>query len=104
MRISDWSSDVCSSDLRRAVQVLAEQALELAGGEVGAARQLAAAERLLQVLLHGRDHRQQLGMAHPQARRQRDALAVVLVADALVHELVGDAGGELVTVLAGDTV
>src|SRR3546814_13238129 len=44
---------------RRAVQVLAEQALELAGGEVGAACQLAAAERLLQVLLHGRDHRQQ---------------------------------------------
>src|SRR3546814_5554929 len=43
-------------------------------------------------------------MAHPQARRQRDALAVVLVADALVHELVGDAGGELVTVLAGDHV
>src|SRR3546814_9836434 len=61
MRMSDWSSDVCSSDL-------------------------------------------QLGMAHAEARRQRDALAVVLVADALVHELVGDAGGQLVAVLAGDDV
>src|SRR3546814_7453316 len=37
MRISDWSSDVCSSDLRKAIEraVLDAAILEVEGGEVG---------------------------------------------------------------------
>src|SRR3546814_7805913 len=34
MRISDWSSDVCSSDLDRRVEVLQDDAVLCAGGEV----------------------------------------------------------------------
>ena len=50
------------------------------------------------------DDGEQLGVAHAETGRQRHALVVVVVADALVHELVGHGGGQLVPVLPGDDV
>src|SRR3546814_3612705 len=41
MRISDWSSDVCSSDLTGAREVLAQVRIEIAGGDLPCPGQIA---------------------------------------------------------------
>src|SRR3546814_13917949 len=48
MRISDWSSDVCSSDLPQQSGALESGSPESDSGEVGASVILSAAERLMQ--------------------------------------------------------
>src|SRR3546814_4934090 len=55
MRISDWSSDVCSSDLRKArvdLDCLSVQGTGLVGGLAGAAAQLLACAQPELVSLH----------------------------------------------------
>src|SRR3546814_12529700 len=72
MRISDWSSDVCSSDLRpRGRRLRGDRLAELLqfqaagrGGEGGGLRRSAADRR-------GRRDRRRLARRDPPARRQR---------------------------------
>src|SRR3546814_15902059 len=88
MRISDWSSDVCSSDLwpviRSSVAMAAElrmtgQGLQQDGG--AGARQAADEDRLhdLSVRDVGRPHpRLEVGEPDPQARMARDEAPAVM--------------------------
>src|SRR3546814_6288939 len=55
MRISDWSSDVCSSDLAQAVSHVLAQPVDLLGSDVASDVQLAGTEALLhrRAFFHG---------------------------------------------------
>src|SRR6266404_7111407 len=75
---------------RGAGEIFAEQPLQLASRNLHGAGKLGPAHRLFQVFFHAPDGRQQLGMANAQARRQGHALAIALVADALMDELIRD--------------
>src|SRR4029079_19475745 len=89
---------------RRTLQVFPEQPFELPGGQLRIARELCPAQRLLDILFHKTDHRDQLRMANAKACRQRHALMIMCVPNALVDELVRDGRGELMAVLRCDQV
>jgi len=89
---------------RGARQIFAEQTFELARRDLHRAGQFGAADRLLQILLHAADGGEQLGMANAQPRWQGHALAVALVADALMQELIGNGCSQRKAVLGGDQV
>src|SRR3546814_4047133 len=75
MRISDWSSDVCSSDLEAHLEV---ELVELARRAVGAAVLVAKAGRALEVAVEAGDHQKLL--EHLRRLRQRVELARVQAA------------------------
>src|SRR3546814_9906382 len=75
MRISDWSSDVCSSDLDAVLAQRVQHWIDLRGGEhkVAGNRRLATAGRL-KVDCDGRSHRhRQLHAAVARCLGTRDA-------------------------------
>src|SRR3546814_9583697 len=69
MRISDWSSDVCSSDLVEAESVIELRNVDVGGPEVGAAPQHLGDPRL-----RLRVERVELGPAIAIAHRRTDCL------------------------------
>src|SRR4051794_29025136 len=83
---------------RRAAEVAAEQALELAPREADAAGQRLLAQRLLDVSLHDLDRADQLRVVDAEPHRQRHALAVVGPADAVEDAQLRDPGGHLLAV------
>src|SRR3546814_12919214 len=90
MRISDWSSDVCSSDLEAHLEV---ELVELARRAVGAAVLVAKAGRDLEVAVEAGDHQKLL--EHLRRLRQRVELARVQAArHQVVARALGAAGGE----------
>src|SRR3546814_7553377 len=68
MRISDWSSDVCSSDL--------SQCIQLGGGGIGARAPQAALLRLAETLGHFRQGRRVVGFQEGSHGRVRQVSRV----------------------------
>src|SRR3546814_11648290 len=91
MRISDWSSDVCSSDLRRGVRKPGKIAGAVARGEQ-------PHQRAIDV--PGRDEAalQRLAIAIGQPGRIRQRCRVALVIDSGAHRR-GDGGGAVGRIL-----
>src|SRR3546814_15007152 len=87
MRISDWSSDVCSSDLRLAIGAAHAQADSRR--PIAAARRGEDQDRLS--LQRQRDRRvpQQLGAAHDQRRQFRRKGQAIAREMALPHDRIG---------------
>ena len=87
---------------RNLADILAEQPLELAGREARAFREIRAGERLLDATLHLGDDADQLRVGDAEPRAELHPLALVALAHAVVDELVGHAGGDLLPELPGD--
>src|SRR3546814_12714616 len=108
MRISDWSSDVCSSDLRRA-QLVAHGGQEVALGAVGHLGRFLGTQQLVlgflalgYVAQRSRHAIDASGVvAHPEAARMHPAVAAVVAAHAvLVIVVLGIAAQVLATAIA----
>ena len=88
----------------RAVQVLLEHALQLAAGHVHVGGQFVEVDGFFQVGFHQGDHFLQLGLLRAEQVFERHALVVALVANALVHEHLGNRRRQRVPVIAADQV
>ena len=73
---------------RCGVQIFAEQPFQLACRQVCHPRDIGLGQRLFQIVLHGLDHRQKLGMADAKARAELHPLPVGGLADSVMDELV----------------
>src|SRR3546814_8432959 len=84
MRISDWSSDVCSSDLRRPAPALGRRAHHRMAQPMSASRQrLGGVRRLRRSLAHHRFH-QAHDTPYRKTRIMSRALTVILCAGPIV--------------------
>src|SRR3546814_15161427 len=96
MRISDWSSDVCSSDLGRA-----DRSFRVQGGEVATPLDRKAGEAFADGAGHG-DRRRQLRTAHDGDDDQVESIALErtqggrdeVAVDVAVDDLAGDGQGQ----------
>src|SRR3546814_5680296 len=91
MRISDWSSDVCSSDLLAALRILRYTSAE----HQGARHQAAVAERLALDVLHRRLAGAMDRAGLQQSLEQRARVLVVNAEHHVRHHLVELVAGEL---------
>src|SRR3546814_5529328 len=115
MRISDWSSDVCSSDLRADIRVVEDRvdhflgavdALENAFGKAGLEHQLAEAHRHAGIALAGfqdegvagRDRRAE--HPHRDHRGEVERRDASTDADRLAHRIDVDAGARALRIFA----
>src|SRR3546814_1528345 len=85
MRISDWSSDVCSSDLALLLRHVARQHADPVAGALERAR-----DALDEDLRVDEDHRPRAFAARQQAQQQRQLFLVRRVVQLLAHARGGD--------------
>ncbi|MNH16401.1 hypothetical protein D3C79_760440 [compost metagenome] len=86
------------------MQVLLEQPLQLAPRHGHIHRQFVQVDRLFEVGFHQRDDFLQLRLVGAKHVLERHALVILLVADALVDEHLGNRGRQFATMIAADQV
>ena len=88
--------------LGAAVQVAAEQAFQLPGRHADLFGQIGGRHRVFDVAFHHLDHLTQLGVAHADPGRDRQALGVLIGADGGIDQLIGHGVGDILAMIRRD--
>ncbi len=86
----------------RAPEIARKEPLHLAGRDPSIMGQLHRADRIFEIGLHPGGNRGKAGVAHADARRDRQALLIALGADRSMNHLIGDAGRKIGPLIAGN--